>query len=201
MTKFDDLYEVAVDSYGLITSSEAKELGVKPVEMKRYAGTGRLERRGRGVYRLVRWVPTLYDGFAEAVALVGPDAYSHGDAVLALLELAMANPRTVAVASPRRCVLANTVVAQMMPAGVVKGGSGMQIRFGYATIRFSADLDVARFGSIEAFVDGYAERLRAGWGGFTGRIVARRSAKPLGAPMRYVMQPFDVRPSFAESLG
>lgn len=102
MTKFDDLYEVAVDSYGLITSSEAKELGVKPVEMKRYAGTGRLERRGRGVYRLVRWVPTLYDGFAEAVALVGPDAYSHGDAVLALLELAMANPRTVAVASPRR---------------------------------------------------------------------------------------------------
>ena len=31
-----------------------------------------------------------------------------------------------------RRIFANTVVAQMMPAGAVKGGSAMRIRFGYS---------------------------------------------------------------------
>ena len=42
-----------------------------------------------------------------------------------------------------RRIFANTVVAQMMPAGAVKGGSAMRIRFGYSATRFSTDLDAA----------------------------------------------------------
>lgn len=40
-------------------------------------------RSRRGVHKLARWVPTPYDAYAEAVALVGGGAYLHGESVLA----------------------------------------------------------------------------------------------------------------------
>jgi len=102
MTKFEDIYYIAVDNYGLVTSAEATNAGVTRAELSRYAGDGRLERRGWGVYRLVKWVPTPYDRFAEAVALVGEGAVLYGEGVLAMLELAFANPRAIPVATSRR---------------------------------------------------------------------------------------------------
>ena len=102
MAKFDDIYEIAADNYGLITSGEAASAAVTRTELSRFASDGRLERRGRGVYRLVRWVPTPYDRFAEAVALVGEGAVLYGEGVLAMLELALVNPRAIPVATPRR---------------------------------------------------------------------------------------------------
>ena len=102
MTKFDDIYELAADNYGLVTASQAEKAGVTRVELSRYASDGRLERRGHALYRLVRWVPTEYDRFAEAVALVGEGAVLYGEAVLAMLELASANPSKLTVATPKR---------------------------------------------------------------------------------------------------
>lgn len=43
-----------------------------------------------------------------------------------------------------RRVMANVVVGQLLPDGVVKGGSAMKIRFGFAATRVSSDLDTAR---------------------------------------------------------
>lgn len=63
---------------------------------------GRLERRGQGVYKLARWVPTPYDPYAEALALVGDGSYLHGESVLAMHGLALVDPRTVQVATPKR---------------------------------------------------------------------------------------------------
>lgn len=102
MTKFDDIYEIAADNYGLVTSSDAASVGVERSELARYVSDGRLERRGRGVYRLVRWIPTPYDRFAEAVALVGEGSMVYGEGVLAMLDLAFANPRAIPVATDRR---------------------------------------------------------------------------------------------------
>lgn len=102
MTYYDDIYEVAVDNYGLITSAEAKELGVSDQVMSMLAKRGRLEKRGHGVYKLTRYVPTPYDAYAEAVALVGPRAYLYGESVIAMLELAPTNPSRVFVATPKR---------------------------------------------------------------------------------------------------
>ena len=102
MTKFDNIYEIAAGNYGLVTSSDAASVGVERSELARYANDGRLEHRGRGVYRLVRWIPTPYDRFAEAVALVGKDSMIFGDGVLAMLDLAFANPRAIPVATDRR---------------------------------------------------------------------------------------------------
>jgi len=42
-----------------------------------------------------------------------------------------------------RRALANTVVGQMLPPGVVKGGTAMKVRVGEAGSRFTPDLDAA----------------------------------------------------------
>ena len=102
MAHFDDIYELAVDNYGLITSAEAKNLGVAKSELNRWVGMGRLLKRGHGVYKLVRYVPTEYDRYAEAVALVGDGSFLFGEAVLAMHGLALANPRHISVGTTKR---------------------------------------------------------------------------------------------------
>ena len=102
MPKFDEIYEIAADNYGLVTNTQAADVGVTRMELKRYEKAGKLDRRGHALYRLVRWVPTQYDRFAEAVAQVGEGAVLYGESVLAMLELASANPATITVATPKR---------------------------------------------------------------------------------------------------
>lgn len=102
MAKFDNIYDVAIDNYGLITASEARDMGVGDEELARYSKRGWLERRGHGVYRLARYVPDRLDPYAEAVALVGPGSAVWGESVLAMGELASVNPGKVTIATPRR---------------------------------------------------------------------------------------------------
>lgn len=102
MAHFDDIYEIAADNYGLINAAQAAEAGVVVSELNRWARAGMLERRGHGLYKLVRYTPTAYDRFAEAVALVGADAHLTGTAVLAMHGLAFANPPKITVATTKR---------------------------------------------------------------------------------------------------
>ena len=83
MAHFDDIHDIAADGYGIITSAQAREASAAPSELNRWCADGRLLRRGHGVYKLARWVPTPYDAYTEAVALVGGGAYLHGESVLA----------------------------------------------------------------------------------------------------------------------
>lgn len=102
MTHYESLYEVAVDNYGIVTAADAQELGISYKEMSVLTSRGMIERLGYGVYKLVRWVSTANDRFAEAVALVGEGAYLWGEAVLAMHGLALVNPGVITVATPRR---------------------------------------------------------------------------------------------------
>lgn len=102
MSHFDDIYEVAADNYGLVTSAQARDLGVTKPELSRWVANGRLERRGRGVYRLAKYIPTDLDPYAEAVALVGDGSFLMGEAVLAMHGLALVNPRRITVGTPER---------------------------------------------------------------------------------------------------
>jgi len=92
----------------------------------------------------------------------------------------------------RRTTMALVVVGQMLPQGAVKGGSAMALRFGSNT-RFTRDLDAARASDLATFRADFEERLRVGWGGFTGRLVERTPPRPVGIPASYVMKPFDVK--------
>ena len=71
MTYYDDLYEHAVDNYYLVTTDDANNLGIPPVELAKLAKRGRLQNLGRGLYRLTRYVPSEFDPYAIAVARVG----------------------------------------------------------------------------------------------------------------------------------
>jgi predicted transcriptional regulator of viral defense system len=102
MARFDDIYEIAADNYGLVTFAEALEAGVTSVELRRFVIDGRLERLGQGVYKLTKYISTVYDQYAEAVALVGPSSYIQGESVLAMHNLALVNPLRTSVATPKR---------------------------------------------------------------------------------------------------
>jgi predicted transcriptional regulator of viral defense system len=102
MAKFDKIYEIAADSYGLITFAEVLEAGVTNEELRRFVRDGRLERLGQGVFKLVRYIPTPFDQYAEAVALVGKDSYLYGETVLSMHNLALVNPRKLDIATAKR---------------------------------------------------------------------------------------------------
>jgi hypothetical protein len=91
--------------------------------------------------------------------------------------------------------VASTVVGQMLPDGVVKGGTAMKIRIGEAGSRYTPDFDVSR--SRNVTVDDYVEQLRDrlehGWSGFTGTVSVLEPRQVEDVPADYVMQPFEIR--------
>lgn len=91
--------------------------------------------------------------------------------------------------------VANTVVGQMLPPGVVKGGTAMKLRAGETSSRFTPDLDVARAAglNLDDYLSQLGDRLAAGWGGFTGVVTELEAPQPEGVPDEYVMQPFEIR--------
>ena len=95
-----------------------------------------------------------------------------------------------------RTLLADVIVAQMLPEGVVKGGASLKIRYGNQTTRFTRDLDTARNQSLDNFVQELEDALAEGWNGFTGRVVPKKPAVPAGVPAPYVMKPFEVKLSY-----
>ena len=102
MINYDIIYEYAADNYGLITSGEAKMLGIPNVELVKLAHRGKLKRLGHGVYRIAHYIPTAYDEYAEAVTLVGHGATIYGESVLALHGLALVNPSVIHIATHDR---------------------------------------------------------------------------------------------------
>lgn len=92
----------------------------------------------------------------------------------------------------RRVGMALVVVGQMLPEGVVKGGSAMALRYGRGT-RFAQDLDAARVQPLAEFRSDFEDSLAAGWAGFTGRLVEKAAPRPPAVPRAYVMQPFEVK--------
>ena len=90
-------------------------------------------------------------------------------------------------------LIANTIIGQLLPKGVVKGGSALKLRYGDKTTRFTRDLDTARSVELETFLEQLDSALKEGWNGFSGRIVRKEPAKPNGIPGKYIMQPFAIK--------
>lgn len=102
MSYYDQIYELAVDNYYLISTQDAADAGIPPVELPKLAQRGKLENISRGLYRLTRRVPHQNDAYATAVARVGRGAYLFGESVIAMLGLAPTNPAYICVATPNR---------------------------------------------------------------------------------------------------
>ena len=78
--------------------------------------------------------------------------------------------------------LADVVVAQMLPDGVVKGGSSLLFRYGPAATRYTRDVDTARATDPDEYRTRLARALAAGWNGFAGRLVAVPRRVPKNVP-------------------
>lgn len=96
------LRDVALDQYGYVTTRNAEGLGVPAVELRKLAQRGGLDHVAYGLYRFDDIPHTGRDQYMEAVLRAGPDAYLTHDAVLALHELGLVNPRRVRVGTPKR---------------------------------------------------------------------------------------------------
>lgn len=88
--------------------------------------------------------------------------------------------------------LANAIVAQMINAGVVKGGTSLKFRYGDNVTRVTKDLDTAWSVGLEQFLSDIKSKLAIGWNGFTGEVDILKKGNPKGVPFDYVMQPCSV---------
>ena len=102
MTYREMAFGIAVGQHGYITTHDATESGIPPIELGKLASRGRLQHVAHGVYRFPELPPTKYGPFYEAILRVGGDARLSGDAVLALYELADVNPRFIRVSTGQR---------------------------------------------------------------------------------------------------
>lgn len=92
----------AKDQYGYVTTRDATELEIPPVELPKLAATGGLSHVAYGLWRFDDQPRTDRDQFMEAVLRVGADAYLTHDAVLTFHELAQVNPRRIRIGTPHR---------------------------------------------------------------------------------------------------
>ena len=94
--------------------------------------------------------------------------------------------------------VANTVVGQMLPPGVVKGGTAMKVRLGEDASRYTPDFDAARAKEVplDDYLNALGDKLAEGWGGFTGTVETILPAQLEDVPEDYVMQPFNLALSY-----
>ena len=102
MTNYNVIYEFAADNYGLITSLKASELGIPNIELVKLAHRGRLFHIGHGVYKIKHYIPTVYDKYAEGIALTGNNSCLYGESVLAMHGLGLVNPAYLFLASQKK---------------------------------------------------------------------------------------------------
>ena len=102
MGAYDEIWGVAEDNYGIITSAQAKELGVSRQNMMAMLRRGVLTRLAQGVYQVKHHVPGVNDVYAVGVAMVGSSAYLRGASVIAMLNLTPTNPGLLYVGSEDR---------------------------------------------------------------------------------------------------
>ena len=95
-----------------------------------------------------------------------------------------------------RSMMANVIVGQFLPEGVVKGGSSLKLRFGNRETRVTTDFDAAAAHDRESFIERFQENLNSGWNGFTFQLIPRKPAHPEHVPSIYVMHPFSIKVNY-----
>ena len=155
MTAYEQIWPVAEDHYGIITSAEAKEMGISKQRMVAMEKSGRLERIGRGVYQVKHHVPGANDVYAAAVAVAGEGAYLRSASVLFMLGLTPANPSVMYVGTPKR-------IRRAMPKGFrLKSTTPCEVveYDGFEGIRYQGLVDALKTACAEGTVE--ADRIAA----------------------------------------
>ncbi|MGN6762208.1 MAG: type IV toxin-antitoxin system AbiEi family antitoxin domain-containing protein [Leifsonia sp.] len=103
MTVQADLWDVATEHYGFVTTRAARELGVRPGELAKLANRHQLRHVAHGVYRFDQLPVTDRDGYMLAVLWTGADQAALGhETALAVHELCEVNPDQIHLTVPRQ---------------------------------------------------------------------------------------------------
>jgi|SRR6516164_2498128 predicted transcriptional regulator of viral defense system len=102
MTYRQDLWEIAVEHHGIVTTQQAEDAGVPGVEVRKLAARGALTRMGHGVYRHAGVPADEWTELTATLACGGEDAFLEGDTVLAMFNLALVNPPKIFIGTPHR---------------------------------------------------------------------------------------------------
>jgi predicted transcriptional regulator of viral defense system len=101
MRLWDRLVERAAQHHGYVTTRDARDLDIDPTQLRLMAARGRLERTGRGVYRVPILPRGQHDDLAAALAWsLGRGVVSH-ESALALHGLTDVNPSRIHLTVPR----------------------------------------------------------------------------------------------------
>lgn len=176
MTYRSVLRELAEDQHGYVTTEDARALGVPPVELRKLAHRGALTNVARGLYRFPDVRHSDNDMYAEAVLRVGPGAHIDGVSVLAMLNLALVEPKHITVATPRRVRLTNpghvNVTVRQMPDGEITEYDGVP-----STCVWRALIDAKGTVMTSRLRDALADAQRRG---LVSPLEARRVRRALG---------------------
>ena len=98
VTAQQQLWEIALDQHGFVTTADARALGVTAHALKLLAQRGALRREAQGVYRFERFPASIADDYQQAVLWTGQSGavLSH-ETALDLLGLADVNPDRIHV--------------------------------------------------------------------------------------------------------
>lgn len=101
MQIWDRLIERAAEQHGYVTTQDARDLDIDPTQLRLMAARGRLERGGRGFYRVPLLPRSDHDDLAAAVAWSrGRGVVSH-ESALELHGLADVKPSRIHLTVPR----------------------------------------------------------------------------------------------------
>ncbi len=101
MTYLRILLDAVALQRGFVTPTNARDLGVPPVELAKLAARGALEHRSYGLYRIAGYPAQPGDEYVEAVLWAGGGHISH-ESAMAVWELADVNPRRINLTVAKR---------------------------------------------------------------------------------------------------
>lgn len=94
------LWEVALDSYGYVTTDDVRRLGINIVELVKLAHRGQLDKVGHGIYRFPQLPAQQLDPYMLAVLWTGRRGVLSHASALELYELADINPDKIHLTIP-----------------------------------------------------------------------------------------------------
>ena len=99
----EQLWDVALDQHGYVTTTDAKSLGIPSVELVKLGNRGKLIRQSQGVYRFPAYPVSPKGQLMEAVLWTrDPLAVLSHDTALDVYELSDINPNVIHLTIPRR---------------------------------------------------------------------------------------------------
>ena len=98
----DRLFDRAIDQHGYVTTTDARALGINPVELAKLADRGRILHEGHGVYRFEKFPTASLAPMMAAVLWTSRAGVLSHDTALELHELCDINPDKIHLTIPGR---------------------------------------------------------------------------------------------------